>query len=93
MLEENHHKVTVPPRLAGICKKCHEFRYGYLLHGQGPFICYQCGEAAKTIPATTTTTNLPSAEYFSYTFTTSNSTASVSTTGDLHPNYSQGDQS
>ena len=54
-------------RLAGICKKCHEFRFGYLLYGAGPFICYQCStEAAKTVPATTGTTT-----YFS--FTTSNS--------------------
>ena len=66
-----------PARLAGICKKCHSFRFGYLLYGHGPFICYQCAEAAaKRIPPTTTTTNAPGALYFSYTFTTSNSTSS-----------------
>ncbi len=55
-------------RLAGICKKCHEFRFGYLIYGHGPFICYQCAaEAAKnsqSVPGTTVS-------YFS--FTTSNS--------------------
>ena len=70
-------RVTVPPRLAGICKKCHEFRYGYLMYGRGPFICYQCAElAGKTTPGTTDTTYNPRTRYFSYTFTTSNSTGS-----------------
>jgi hypothetical protein len=72
--------------LAGICKKCREFRYGYLLYGRGPFICYQCAEeAAKKNPATTDTSNVnPGTRYFSYTFTTSNSTSTVAPTGDFH---------
>ena len=61
-------------RLAGICKKCHNFRFGYLLYGRGPFICYQCAEQAAKIPAATDT---PGGLYFSYTFTTSNSTSST----------------
>ncbi len=52
-------------RLAGICKKCHGFRFGYLLYGRGPFICYQCGSEAAQTGTTGTTTH-----YF--TFTTSN---------------------
>ncbi len=52
-------------RLAGICKKCHEFRFGYLLYGRGPFICHQCASDASQ-PTTTGT----STTYFS--FTTSN---------------------
>ena len=52
-------------RLAGICKKCHQFRFGYLLYGRGSFICHQCGSEAAQTGTTGTTTR-----YF--TFTTSN---------------------
>ena len=82
---EEFPRVKAPLRLAGICKKCHEFRYGYLMNGRGPFICYQCAEqTAKKVPATTDTTNVkPGTRYFYATFTTSNSTSTVSPTGDL----------
>jgi len=67
-----------PYRLAGLCKNCHQLRFGYLLYDRGPFICYECAEkAAKKIPVNPTTTNAPGVLYFSYTFTTSNSTSNT----------------
>src|SRR5919108_2193461 len=42
-----------PYRLAGMCKRCHEFRFGFLLYGVGPFICQECAKTAHTNSDTT----------------------------------------
>ncbi len=57
-------------RLAGICKKCHSFRFGYLEHGTGPFVCHQCATAGQKTQPTGTGTS-----YFTVSFTANNSTS------------------
>jgi len=56
-----------PLRLAGLCKKCHEFRFGYLMHGVGPFLCYQCASNIRGAEKDSVT------GVWSFNFTTSNS--------------------